>query len=210
MSLTLQYISFSPRSLDFPKLMTLTLKCCHIVSMEARWNLPNLESLCVSGSFHRINEYINYQEPTIKTLNLNDLEDMRTWSGISNDSILTLQIGNGSVEGLENMSLNSLKTLQVLNIRHRSFKLSNVVMPKVEKIEIHGGHTDNPFIELSSIDVPILLKLSLKWVSLALFKDVNAPYVICADLRIHPESEDTAGLIQILKTVTELHAYRGS
>lgn len=178
--------------------------------MEARWNLPNLETLSVSGSFHRINEYINCQEITIKYLYLNFLEDMRTWSGISNDSILMLKIKNCPLEGLENLSLNSLEMLQVLNIRSPSFKLSNVVMPKVEKIEIHGGHTDNPFIELSSIDVPILLKLSLKWVSLALFKDVNAPYVICADLRIHPESEDTAGLIQILKTVTELHAYRGS
>ena len=177
--------------------MTLTLKCCHIVSMEARWNLPNLESLCVSGSFHRINEYINYQETTIKNLELNGLGDMRTWSGISNDSILTLNIKGDSVEGLENLSLNSLKTLEVLDIRSPSFKLSNVVMPKVEKIEICGGLRDDTFIELSSIDAPILLELSLKWVSLALFKDVNAPYVICADLEINPEYEDTAGLIQI-------------
>ena len=109
---------------------------------------------------------------------------------------------------MENLSLNSLKDLQVSDIGE-SFKLLNVVMPKVEEIYITDTFPYSTMVHLSSIDVPNLLELKLYECKLTCFKDINAPSLEFADLNIDPCSDDTTGLIKILEKVKKLRSSNG-
>ncbi|KAH3667911.1 hypothetical protein WICMUC_005189 [Wickerhamomyces mucosus] len=183
--LSLCDLDLNPKIFKFPNLQRLKLSKCRSIN-SGYFEFPKLNHLVIDGAFNSLNNSIDFENSNFTHLTLSSIRDLRSWSGIENNSLKHISIfESGSLVKFSNLKFHQLESFTIKDSDIELFQ--NIKCENL--IQLHIEQFMNSTIILKNLDFPMLKSLLLWVFRIEELSDLNSPALENSSIMLSNEPE---------------------